>query len=410
MVLLYNFFIQLFRLGISIASFFNSKAGLWLHGRANWRIKLKTDFSQNTAKVVWVHCASLGEFEQGRPIIEKLKKDYPKYKILLTFFSPSGYEIRKNYKNADWVYYLPLDTAQNAAYFIETCKPSLCIIIKYEYWYHFLHQLNKKQIPVFLVSAIFRKNAIFFKWYGGLHRKMLRFFSYLFVQNEESSHLLKDIVEEQKIIVAGDTRFDTVAGNALNFQPIEIIEQFKNNASKTIVAGSTWPDDEIILSSFSLKNPAYKIIIAPHEIGNEHILQLQKLFKNAILYTDFFKNYSNQNILIINTIGILSKIYKYADICYIGGGFNKSGIHNTLEAAVFDKPIITGSNIYKFNEAKEMNLQGGLITIDSEVTFSNAIIKLENEYPNNKISNLQYVQNKMGATEMVFKYFNIIFQ
>ena len=190
MVLLYNFFIQLFRLGISIASFFNSKAGLWLHGRANWRIKLKTDFSQNTAKVVWVHCASLGEFEQGRPIIEKLKKDYPKYKILLTFFSPSGYEIRKNYKNADWVYYLPLDTAQNAAYFIETCKPSLCIIIKYEYWYHFLHQLHKKQIPIFLVSAIFRNNAIFFKWYGGLHRKMLRFFSYLFVQNEESSHLL----------------------------------------------------------------------------------------------------------------------------------------------------------------------------------------------------------------------------
>ena len=410
MVLFYNLFIQLFKLGIAIASLFNKKASLWLMGRKNWRNQLAADFKDPTDDVIWVHCASLGEFEQGRPLIEKLKIQFPQKKILLSFFSPSGYEIRKNYKNADWVYYLPLDTASNAKFFIETCKPKLCIIIKYEYWYHFLHQLYKNDIPIFLVSAIFRKNSIFFKYYGGLHRKMLGFFSFLFVQNETSKLLLKDIVDIKKIIVAGDTRFDTVTNNAQNFETINLIESFIGNSQKVLVAGSTWPEDEILLYKFSIKNPDYKIIIAPHEIGAEHIRQLQNLFPNSVLYSNSESDFNQSNILIVNTIGLLSKIYKYATIVYIGGGFNKSGIHNTLEAAVFNKPIITGSNIKKFNEALEMEQLGGLIAINNEMQLIEAVEKLPENYSKNKVSNLQYIHRNTGASEIILKYISLIFR
>ena len=410
MLLFYNLFIRLFKIAVFVVSFFNKKARIWLEGRKNWRYQLAADFKNNTADVVWVHCASLGEFEQGKPVIEKLKNQFPQKKILLSFFSPSGYEIRKNYKNADWVYYLPLDTASNAKFFIDTCKPKLCIIIKYEYWYHFLHQLYNSNIPVFLVSAIFRKNSIFFKFYGSLHRKMLGFFSILFVQNEASKILLKDIIDIKKIVVAGDTRFDTVANNAQNFEAMDIIENFIGNSQNVLVAGSTWAEDEILLSKFSIKNPDYKIIIAPHEIDDSHIHQIQNLFSNSVLYSCAETNINQQNVLIINTIGILSRIYKYATISYIGGGFNKSGIHNTLEAAVFNKPIITGPNIKKFNEAVVMEQLGGLMAINNEKQLLNAIQKFHENYSKNKISNLQYINKNMGASEIVLKYINLTCQ
>ena len=363
--------------------------------------------------VIWVHCASLGEFEQGRPIIERLKIDYPNYKLVLTFFSPSGYEVRKNYEKADWVFYLPMDSAQNASTFLEIVNPSLVIFVKYEFWYYYLKEINRKKIPLLLISALFRENSIFFKWYGGLQRKMLTFFDHLFVQNESSYKMLASPGLDVKTTVAGDTRFDRVIQIAENFSPIPAVEKFIGQGKKNIVAGSTWPADEELLqkSITSIKDPSLQLIIAPHEINKEHITQLQQLFSDAILFSQLTADNQKAspitaNVLIIDNIGMLSRLYRYATISYIGGGFGK-GIHNTLEAAVFGNPVLFGPNYKKFNEAIELLMAGGAISINDAkecVTAIDTFIHDDIAYNKACEKSKEYVYANKGATEKILNY------
>lgn len=351
-ILLYNISIQLYKLAILIASLFNKKAKRWLQGRKNIFDELQQKITGETP-VIWMHCASLGEFEQGRPVLEHLRQQYPQHRLLLTFFSPSGYEIRKNYAGADWVFYLPLDTASNAARFVSVAKPTLAIFVKYEYWFHYLHELHRKKIPVILISAIFRENAAFFKWYGGVHRKMVRFFSHLFVQNQESCDKIAMVVPAERISVAGDTRFDRVKTIADSFERVPLVEQFISH-KKILVAGSTWPDDEWMLKKLREHQKGLSLIIAPHEINDAHLQLLRTTFPEAVFYSSLLKTghgASEAPVLIIDNIGMLSRLYYYSTISYIGGGFNKSGIHNTLEAAVYGKTVIFGPHYRKFSEA-----------------------------------------------------------
>ena len=411
-IFLYNIFLLLYSAGISVASLFSEKAKLWKAGRKNIFARLEESIGKS-GPVVWMHCASLGEFEQGRPVLESLRKEYPDHKLLLTFFSPSGYEIRKNYNGADWVYYLPLDTPGNVKRFLDIVKPSLAIFVKYEYWYNYLNQLQGRGTPTILISAIFRRDKIFFKWYGGLHRKMLQFFNHIFVQDEESQHLLETILPQEKVSVAGDTRFDRVAEIAEGFKPISPIEKFVDGR-KILVAGSAWPDDEKKLKIISEKfENKISLIIAPHEITDSHLNFLERLYPNCILYSDlannansFFKK-NDKNVLIINNIGMLSKLYHYADICYIGGGFNKSGIHNTLEAAVYGKPVIFGPNYHKFSEAVALTKNKGGFTYSNENELIEIIDGLLNSNDELEVSGKaagKFVAENTGATQKILEY------
>ncbi|MGZ8524780.1 MAG: 3-deoxy-D-manno-octulosonic acid transferase, partial [Chitinophagaceae bacterium] len=283
----YNIFLCVFKCGVRIAALFNRKARKWVHGRKDIWKRLESELATQKSKITWVHCASLGEFEQGRPLMERLRKQGAGHKVLLTFFSPSGYEIRKDYKGADWVFYLPMDGSNNAKRFLEIVKPALVIFVKYEFWYYYLKVIKDSKTPLVLVSAFFRENSIFFKWYGGLQRKMLSFFDHLFVQNEISKRLLDKIGLAGKCSVAGDTRFDRVIEIAENFSPIPFIERFIGN-NKAIVAGSTWPRDEQVLQKTieAINDPSLKLIIAPHEINEGHITEVQRLFPGSILLSD----------------------------------------------------------------------------------------------------------------------------
>jgi 3-deoxy-D-manno-octulosonic-acid transferase len=396
----------LYKFGALIASLVNKKAKMWQNGRRNifenilnWR----STISENQ-KIIWMHCASLGEFEQGRPILENIKAKYPKYKILLTFFSPSGYEIRKNYTGADAVFYLPLDGKKNAEKFIDVVKPSVVIWVKYEYWYHYLTCLKNKNIPVFLISAIFRANQPFFKWYGAFWKKILYCFSHIFVQNKESISLLNSIGIDKNLSVAGDTRFDRVIdiANQQNTLP-DSISSFCSNA-KVIVAGSTWQDDEEELVHYAKTNPQIKFIIAPHEISTERIAEVEAIFKNSVTLSQLNSNNNKVQVLIIDNIGLLSQLYRIATIAYIGGGFNSSGIHNILEAAVYGKPIIFGPVYEKFAEAKS------LVNLNAAFSFENALELeqlLDTLFNNNELYNKaaitskNYVFNMQGATNNI---------
>lgn len=357
-----------------------------------------------------MHCASLGEFEQGRPVLEKLKSQNPNSKFLLTFFSPSGYEIIKKYKGADWIFYLPMDGPQNARRFLQIVRPSLVIFVKYEFWYYYLKTIKQTNIPVLLVSALFRENSGFFKWYGGLQRKMLSFFTHLFVQNEASKKLLDTIGFGDNCTIASDTRFDRVIEIAEAAATIPEIETFIGN-SKSIIAGSTWPDDETILQQTikAINNPSLKLIIAPHETNKEHISQLLKLFPGALLHSDLtHETDSNKssNVLIIDNIGMLSRLYKYAYITYVGGGFGK-GIHNTLEAAVYGKPVLFGPAYQKFNEAVELIQKGGAVSVSNSQECINVVQRLlqdEKEYLKSSNSAKEYVYSNKGATEKIVRY------
>lgn len=406
---MYTVFLRLYRLGISVASVFNHKAKLWISGRQNLLERLKSDLRSNTSEVIWMHCASLGEFEQGRTVLEGLKNTYPHKKILLTFFSPSGYEIRKNYAFADWVYYLPLDTRQNAATFTDIVNPSLVVFVKYEYWYNFLHELHVRKIPTILISAIFTENSIFFKNTGTFHRKMLGFFSHIFVQNKESKKRLSSILPADKITVAGDTRFDRVEQIAINFEPLPQIEEFIGGRNFVLVAGSTWPkDEENLKNTINFNDRQAVLIIAPHEINKSHISELQAVFPEAILFSELEKNPDlTGQILIIDNIGMLSRLYYYANFTYIGGGFNKSGIHNTLEAAVFSKPVIFGPNYEKFSEAINLIKNKGGFSYQSANQLEK-IIKNLNSNPgilNNYGENAgRFVKENTGATKIILDY------
>jgi 3-deoxy-D-manno-octulosonic-acid transferase len=392
---------------IFTASFFNKKAKLWIEGRKNIFEKIKgIDFSNSTN--IWFHVSSLGEFEQGRPLIEEIKQKYPTLKIILTFFSPSGYEIRKNYQLADYIFYLPIDTKKNAKKFIKLINPKFVFWIKYDFWYNYLNQLSKQNVPIYLLSAIFRKNQIFFKKYGKWYKKILFFFDKIFVQNQSSF----DILEENGIhnqIVAGDTRLDRVFEISQTAKSFEIVEIFKDD-KLTIICGSTWEEDEKIISAFINNSDEYlKFIIAPHEIHNEHINKIINLLdKKYILYSQAkILNLKDIQVLIIDNIGMLSSLYKYADITYIGGGFG-TGIHNTLEPAIWGLPIIFGPKYHKFQEAVDLINLNAAFSISNNLDFEKILNKLinENNYRNEcgEISK-NYILNNKGATKLIFLYF-----
>jgi len=406
-IFFYNIFLFLYRMGISIASIWNNKAKLWIEGRKNIFDRLSSGFGPQTSKIIWFHCSSLGEFEQGRPVLEKLKTQNPDSKFLLTFFSPSGFEIRKDYKGADWVFYLPLDSRTNAKRFFDIANPSLVVFVKYDYWYYYLIECKKRNIPLLLVSGIFRKDQPFFKWYGNLHRKMLNCFTHFFVQDKESLQLLQSI-KINNAVVASDTRFDRVSEIAENFKPIEEVEKFCDS-SQVLVAGSTWPNDEKLIKEAITKFPNLKIIIAPHEIHKEHIDQLRSIFPDAMLYSQFITQNSQpivSNVLIIDNIGMLSRLYHYATITYVGGGFNK-GIHNTLEAAVYGKPVLFGPNYKKFKEAIELIEARGGVCINSVTELSAILEKFitnKTELELSSKNSFGFVKQNRGATEKILYY------
>lgn len=356
-----------------------------------------------------MHCASLGEFEQGRPVLEEIKNKYPAYKIVVSFFSPSGYEIRKNYPGADTIIYLPIDNLNNAKKLIAAINPSLVIWVKYEYWYYYLTELKKRNIPVILVSGIFRETQPFFKWYGGIWKIMLGCFQQLFVQNESSKKLLSKIGIEKNVSVTGDTRFDRVIAIADKKEPVKFIIGFVGG-KQVLVAGSSWEDDEIELIHYVKAHPEIKFIIAPHEIDKESMEDVKKEFTNSIFYSELETGIlvpENINVLIIDNIGMLSRLYQYADITYVGGGFRKDGIHNILEAAVYRKPVIFGPVYEKFAEARDLVEAGGAFTINNALELEALLDRLfKNKIELEKTCKIagDYVHSKKGATQKIMDY------
>ncbi len=357
-MLLYNIIIHLIGFAIKIASLKKEKAKLWVEGRKNWKQQLSVKLKElNSNNIAWFHCSSYGEFEQGKPLIENFKLKYPHYKILLTFYSPSGYQAFKNWSGADIVFYLPLDTTKNATDFVNLVKPTIVFFIKYEFWLNVLAQLKAKSITTYIVSAVFKPRHPFFKWYGSAYRKALSTFTLLFIQDDASGKLL-DTIGIKNYKITGDTRFDRVLEIKKNNSSIPIISQFKAT-SKLVIAGSTWPkDDDILLAAYTkLKQQAVKLVLVPHEIGETEINTIIKKIKalglTYSLYKDEQLNY-DADILIVNTIGLLSKMYYYADCSYVGGGFS-DGLHNTLEPAVFGNGLVFyGNNYVNFVEAVEL--------------------------------------------------------
>jgi 3-deoxy-D-manno-octulosonic-acid transferase len=406
MDLIYHFGLYLFKVLLIVVSPFNKKASLWLQGRKDMFSQIQYELKKNE-KRVWLHAASLGEFEQGRPIIEALKKKYPEQKIVLTFFSPSGFEIQKSYEYADYVFYLPLDTKRNAKRFIELLHPEYVIFIKYEFWRNFLYVLRKQNIPTYLVSAIFRRNQVFFRWYGGWYRRMLHTFDHFFVQNQESEKLLQELGFEN-VTISGDTRFDRVSDIAAKAKSFPLVEQFCNNHT-TLIVGSSWKADEEIL--FDFMNDAsnkIKVIIAPHEIHDSNVERIiSRLTKRAQRYSKATEeNVKDAEVLIIDNIGMLSSIYQYGKVAYIGGGFG-SGIHNVIEAATFGLPVLFGPNYKKFKEAVDLIKLEGALEVKDKVTVTKELYKLlsNQDYLKAKSETCKrYVENQKGATATIVNY------
>lgn len=406
---LYNLGIQAFKLGLQLASPFNPKAKLWVEGRKNWKENLKSKVvSLQLENAVWFHCASLGEFEQGRPVIEKLKKEFPQQKVVLTFFSPSGYEIQKNYPHADLVAYLPADTANNANTFLSILKPKLAIFVKYEFWLNYLFELDKKQIPTFLISTVIKKHQSFFKWYGGNFRKALKTYRTIYTQDVHSIKLLR-VLKVSTGVLAGDTRFDRVLQICSAPKQIKEIEEFAKD-SFVIVAGSSWQKDEdyLIESYITLrqKHSQLKLIIAPHEIDKKNIDRLSNLLiKNKLAFHLFSDNppaYTD-SILVVNAIGFLSSIYQYGTVALIGGGF-ANGIHNILEPTVYGLPVLFGPNYHKFNEAYEViDLNVGFVVNDAAELTNQLTMLIEDKSVLVESSRLakNYVLKNSGATNKI---------
>lgn len=356
-----------------------------------------------------MHCASLGEFEQGRPLLEDIKKQYPGYKIALSFFSPSGYEVMKNYPGADLVFYLPADNMINAKKLVDNLNPSLVLWVKYEYWYYYLTEIKKRNIPLLLVSGIFRKNQPFFKWYGGIWKKMLECFDRMFLQDEDSVSLMRSIGFKDNIEIAGDTRFDRVIAIAEKNEAVPHIKEFIGT-HRVLVAGSTWEEDEIELLHFVKANPDLKFIIAPHEIDKENLNDVKKEFKQSVFYSELAagnKPADDINVLIIDNIGMLSKLYQYADVTFVGGGFGSDGVHNVLEAAVYGKPVVFGPVYEKFTEAKGLVECGGAVTAGGPLQLESILRKLFDEHDAFEKSSKaakDFVYNNKGATKKIIDH------
>tara|TARA_B110000091_G_scaffold204554_1_gene239355 strand:- start:72 stop:1304 length:1233 start_codon:yes stop_codon:yes gene_type:complete len=405
MKLLYDFTVFVASLLLPIAAVFNKKIKLFVAGRKETFSKIS---KLRNKKTLWFHVASLGEFEQARPIIEPLKKKYPDYKILVTFFSPSGYEIRKKYDLADVVCYLPLDSKLNAKKFVELVNPALAIFIKYEFWPNLLGALKKKEIPTILVSGIFREKQVFFKYYGRFMRNSLKAFHHFFVQDKNSKQLLSTI-HFQNVSIVGDTRFDRVSEILEQDNSLDFIQRFKDN-KYTIVAGSTWQEDEALFVNYinNVASEAEKFIIAPHNIKKDSILEIQKsIHKKAVLFSEKSnKNLKEYQVFIIDTIGLLTQIYAAADAAYVGGGL-KTGLHNILEPAVFGIPIVIGNKYDKFKEAVDLVDFRGCISIESQEEFTSLLQKLKNEPSYRKSTgdiNAKYIQENLGATQSILKW------
>ncbi len=381
----------------------NAKAKSWIKGRRSVLNSIKKSLADGE-KRIWVHASSLGEFEQGRPVIELIKNTYPEYKIFLTFFSPSGYEVRKNYRFADYIFYLPMDGPNNARRFTELVNPEKVIFIKYEYWYYYLSAIHKKNIPVYICSAIFRKDQLFFKWYGRWYKNILSNFTLLFVQNDLSGKLLNNI-GITNVIVTGDTRFDRVLAIASKAQKYEEINLFRHN-KRCIVIGSSWePDEQLIINYINETDISVKYIIAPHEINTSHIEHIEnQLNKKSVRYSVWKQEQSGEyDVLIIDNVGMLSSVYQYGLLAYIGGGFGK-GIHNILEAAVWGIPVLFGPNHGKFREALELIEIGGAFAI---YDYNGLKTKFDYFINNTLMSNesgtiaSDYIKGNTGATEKI---------
>jgi 3-deoxy-D-manno-octulosonic-acid transferase len=425
-LLIYNLFILLYVSGIRIASSWNPKAKEWISGRKNLFEELKSKITIGD-RVIWFHCASAGEFEQGKPLIEEMKRVYPS--LIVSFFSPSGYKAAKKYQHADVITYLPADTRKNSRRFVELIKPELVVFVKYEYWFHHLSAVAFHHIPLIMVSAIFRREQLFFKWYGKFYRQMLFLFRQIFVQDTESLELLKANAI-QHCTLSGDTRFDRVKKIAGNFSEIPLLKEFIGE-SKAIVAGSTWEGDEEILFPYARSHDV-KIVIAPHELKEYHILKLQQSFPDCVLYSelkslfassevqtssiwnsineqqekDLQKKLANAKTLIIDSMGLLSRLYHYATVAYVGGGF-KSGIHNTLEAVVYGKPVLFGPKYQKFKEARDLIAEGAAFSVSKAEELKTKMDHLLNDP--SELSNAggaakNYIEKNTGATQKIIQF------
>ncbi len=406
--LFYKLFIILYPLGVKLVSPFNPKAKAWIKGRQLTFTYLAANICAND-RIVWIHCASLGEFEQGKPLIEQLFKNPAKdYKILVTFFSPSGYEASSQYPFADLMAYLPMDSAANATLFLQLVHPLLVVFIKYEFWYYLLKEVAGRNIPLLLISGIFRADQPFFKWYGHWHRQMLPFFTHFFVQNQQAADLLKGVGYNNNVSVSGDTRFDRVTEIADTFVGIPFIDAFCGN-SPIVVAGSTWPDDDKELNHFANNNPEIKFIIAPHNIISDRIAQCLQLYTHSATYTQLQQNTLplHTNTLIIDNIGMLKQLYKYGTVCYVGGAFGADGVHNVLEPAIYGRPIIFGPTYSKYIEAIELVDVGGAKSIYNALELEavlNTWLQKGDDYFQASVLSRNYVLSKTGSTEKIVEY------
>jgi len=451
LILLYHLFLIVYKAGIHLVSSWNPKAKLWIEGRKNpvetfektsqtsgtfktetfektsqtsgtFKTETfektsetsETFFQTSLRKTIWMHSASLGEFEQGRPVLQKIKEIFPDANMVITFFSPSGFEMVKNNKDFKNIFYLPMDSKSNAKKWMDMIKPDLVLWVKYEYWHFYLHEIKDRKIPLLMISGIYRSNQIFFKWYGGFYRKMLDSFTHFFVQNEDSKMQLEKIIPEEKITVSGDTRCDRVINIAENFTDVAGIREFCGN-SKVIVAGSTWEEDETEWTHFVRKHPEIKFIIAPHEIDPENLHDVKKEFPRSVFYSEWVKEMAGKpatdeqqpNCLIIDNIGMLSRLYFYATITYVGGGFGSDGLHNILEAAVYGKPVIFGPEYDRNFEAEEMISCSGAISISNAIELEktvNDLLNNEEDLKRRSEAAKKYVYKNAGASDKIISF------
>ncbi|MDR1225780.1 MAG: 3-deoxy-D-manno-octulosonic acid transferase [Prevotellaceae bacterium] len=414
MNVVYHLLLLLYWPAANIASLFNKKARFFVSGRrGNFaRLKQELELKRGGKKIAWFHCASLGEFEQGKPVIEAFRSQYPEYQVLLTFFSPSGYEHRKNYAGADYVFYLPMDFRWNAHRFVKLVQPSVVIFVKYEYWYNFLHELKRAGVKTYIVSAIFRKEQIFFNpFVGYIFRRALRCFNDIFVQDKKSQELLSTIGITNGIC-AGDTRFDRVAAVAAQPREVPVLERFAEN-KVVLVAGSTWPQDNDLLVSLANKHEDLHVIFVPHEIHESQLISLEKALAGTVIRLSALlgKAGKGQHIepfrhVIVDAIGYLSSLYKLATYTYVGGGFG-AGIHNTLEAAVYGKPVFFGANYQKFAEAKDLIAQGGAFSVATAQALDDLYVRMQQDKPVYETAcaaSKNYVQHKVGATSTIMQH------
>jgi 3-deoxy-D-manno-octulosonic-acid transferase len=412
----YHLGIWLYALVVQLAAFFNPKASLFVKGRRGLVSQIISDLAAENRERIWFHCASLGEFEQARPIIEQLKKDYPEYVIVLTFFSPSGYELRKKYALAEYVYYLPLDSFSNASKFVKAVNPKLSFFVKYEVWYHYLNVLKKAALPVYLISANFRQNHVYFKWYGSFFRKMLKQFTHIFCQNAYSHQRLLSIGYSFST-VSLDTRFDRVFQHAQQAKPIPVIERF-TQGKKVLVAGSSYEMEErIIAETFSEPNN-WKLIIAPHQVQPDRIASITKQFSHytSIRFSDCTPetNMHNFQVLIIDNIGMLSSIYQYATCAFIGGGFGKTGLHNMLEAVAFGMPVMIGpNNVQKFPESLDL-IAAGICKVVRSSEETQKLIEYWDTNPEEvsrvALNAKKFIADGTGATSHIFNFVRPVLQ